>query len=94
MAKRKLNIPVKRGDLLELDVETLASSGDGLSHHEGYTLFTPGGIPGDHVKGKVIKITPQNFNDEPVDDLIQDVEPEEEATEHMMTLYRLQYPRT
>tara|TARA_B100001123_G_scaffold207652_1_gene235208 strand:- start:145 stop:1533 length:1389 start_codon:yes stop_codon:yes gene_type:complete len=59
MAKRKLNIPVKRGDLLELDVETLASSGDGLSRHEGYTLFTPGGIPGDRVKGKVIKITPR-----------------------------------
>ncbi len=59
MAKRKLKIPVKRGDLLELDVETLASSGDGLSRHEGYTLFTPGGIPGDRVKGKVLKITPR-----------------------------------
>ena len=59
MTKRKLNIPVKRGDLLELDVETLASSGDGLSRHEGYTLFIPGGIPGDRVKGKVIKITPR-----------------------------------
>ncbi|MEK9629361.1 MAG: 23S rRNA (uracil(1939)-C(5))-methyltransferase RlmD [Nitrospinota bacterium] len=59
MAKRKLNIPVKRGDRLELDVETLASSGDGLTHHEGYTLFTPGGLPGDRVRGKVIKTTPR-----------------------------------
>jgi len=59
MAKRKLNIPVKRGDRLELDVETLASSGDGLCRHEGYTLFTPGGIPGDRVRGKVIKTTPR-----------------------------------
>jgi len=59
MTKRKLNIPVKRGDLLELDVETLASSGDGVSRHEGYTLFTPGGIPGDRIKGKIIKTTPR-----------------------------------
>ncbi|GIS84944.1 MAG: hypothetical protein CM1200mP16_12440 [Nitrospina sp.] len=29
MAKLKLKIPVKRGDRLELEVETLASSGDG-----------------------------------------------------------------
>ncbi|MBC8284053.1 MAG: 23S rRNA (uracil(1939)-C(5))-methyltransferase RlmD [Nitrospinae bacterium] len=59
MAKLKLNIPVKRGDRLELDVETLASSGDGLCRHEGYTLFTPGGLPGDRVRGKVIKTTPR-----------------------------------
>ncbi|MBT3923487.1 MAG: 23S rRNA (uracil(1939)-C(5))-methyltransferase RlmD [Nitrospina sp.] len=59
MAKLNLNIPVKRGDRLELDVETLASSGDGLCRHEGYTLFTPGGLPGDRILGKVIKITPR-----------------------------------
>ncbi len=59
MAKLKLNIPVKRGDRLELDVETLASSGDGLCRHEGYTLFTPGGLPGDHILGKIIKTTPR-----------------------------------
>ena len=59
MAKLKLNIPVKKGDRLELDVETLASSGDGLCRHEGYTLFAPGGLPGDRVLGKVIKTTPR-----------------------------------
>lgn len=59
MAKLKLKIPVKRGDRLELEVETLASSGDGLCRHEGYTLFTPGGLPGERVRGKVIKTTPR-----------------------------------
>jgi 23S rRNA (uracil1939-C5)-methyltransferase len=59
MAKLKLNIPVKRGDRLELDVETLASSGDGICRHEGYTLFAPGALPGDRVLGKVTKITPR-----------------------------------
>jgi len=59
MAKLKLNIPVKKGDRLELDVETLASSGDGLCRYEGYTLFTPGGLPGDKIVGKVVKTTPR-----------------------------------
>ena len=59
MAKLKLNIPVKKGDRLELDVETLASSGDGLCRYEGYTLFTPGGLPGDRVLGKITKTTPR-----------------------------------
>lgn len=59
MAKLKLNIPVKKGDRLQLDVETLASSGDGLCRHEGYTLFTPGGLPGDRVEGNVSKTTPR-----------------------------------
>jgi len=57
MAKLKLNIPVKRGDRLELEVETLASSGDGLCHYKGYTLFIPNGLPGDRVQGNVIKTT-------------------------------------
>ncbi|MZH06174.1 MAG: 23S rRNA (uracil(1939)-C(5))-methyltransferase RlmD [Nitrospinae bacterium] len=59
MAKSKLNIPVKKGDRLELQVETLASSGDGLCRHQGYALFIPGGIPGDRITGKVNKITPR-----------------------------------
>ena len=59
MAKLKLKIPVKKGDRLELDVETLASSGDGLCRYEGYTLFTPGALPGDRIEGKVSKITPR-----------------------------------
>ena len=50
---------MKNGDRLELDVETLASSGDGLCRHSGYTLFTPGGLPGDRIRGKVIKTTPR-----------------------------------
>ena len=57
MAKLKLKIPVKRGDRLELEVETLASSGDGLCHYKGYTLFIPNGLPGDHIQGNVIKTT-------------------------------------
>lgn len=59
MTKPKYVPPVKRGDLLELTVETLASSGDGLCHHHGYTLFIPASLAGDCVLAEVVKITPR-----------------------------------
>ncbi|MCF8720061.1 23S rRNA (uracil(1939)-C(5))-methyltransferase RlmD [Nitrospina gracilis] len=57
MAKQKLEIPVRVGDEVELEVESLASSGDGVSHHHGYTLFVPHSLPGDRVKAHVTKTT-------------------------------------
>jgi len=59
MPKEKHIIPVQRGDRLELTVETLASSGDGLCRHEGYTLFVPTGLPGDVAKCEIVKTTPR-----------------------------------
>ena len=59
MPKEKQTIPVNLGDQLELKVETLASSGDGLCRHEGYTLFLPTGLPGDVVKCEIVKTTPR-----------------------------------
>ncbi len=44
---------------MELDVETLASSGDGLSRHDGYALFIPTGLPGDRAAVEVVKTTPR-----------------------------------
>ena len=59
MAKQKKIIPVRPSDKLELNVESQGSSGDGICKHKGYTLFVPGGIPGDLVFAEVIKITPR-----------------------------------
>jgi 23S rRNA (uracil1939-C5)-methyltransferase len=59
MPKEKQTIPVQPGDRLELTVETLASSGDGLCRHEGYTLFVPTGLPGDVVRSEIVKTTPR-----------------------------------
>ena len=59
MPKEKQTIPVNLGDQLELKVETLASSGDGLCHHEGYTLFVPTGLPGDIARCEIVKTTPR-----------------------------------
>lgn len=59
MAKLKLIIPVKNGDVVNLTVDSLASSGDGISRYQGYTLFVPTGIVGDRVTAKVVKTTPR-----------------------------------
>ena len=59
MAKVKYQIPVKNGEQVELIVETQGSSGDGICRHQGYTLFVPGGLPGDRVSTVVKKTTPR-----------------------------------
>jgi 23S rRNA (uracil1939-C5)-methyltransferase len=59
MAKLKFQIPIRRGDKLELSVETLASSGDGIARFEGYTIFVPQGAPGDLISAYIEKTTPR-----------------------------------
>ena len=59
MTKQKHTIPVSSGEKLELTVDNQSSSGDGIYKHKGYTLFVPGGLPGDKVFTEVIKITPR-----------------------------------
>lgn len=59
MAKQLFKPPVRVGDRLDLTVESLASSGDGISRHEGYTLFVPTAVTGDRVIVEVVKITPR-----------------------------------
>lgn len=59
MAKPKSILPVKTGDHLELTIETQGASGDGICRHQGYTLFVPGSLPGDIVKGEISKTTPR-----------------------------------
>ena len=59
MAKQKHIIPVRPGEKLVLTIDNQGSSGDGICKYEGYTLFVPGGLPGDQVCIEVIKITPR-----------------------------------
>ncbi len=59
MSPKKFNIPVKVGEELELSVNSLASSGDGITRYQDYALFLPKGLPGDLIKGKVVKTTPR-----------------------------------
>jgi 23S rRNA (uracil1939-C5)-methyltransferase len=46
---------VRRGELLELDVDSLAFGGRGVARTEGFVVFVAGALPGDRVRAEVTK---------------------------------------
>ena len=45
----------KRGELVEVEIETLAFGGRGVARNEGLVVFVAGGLPGDRVRAEVTK---------------------------------------
>jgi 23S rRNA (uracil1939-C5)-methyltransferase len=45
----------RRGELLEVEIESLAFGGRGVARTEGYVVFVSGGLPGDRVRAEVTK---------------------------------------
>jgi 23S rRNA (uracil1939-C5)-methyltransferase len=43
------------GEVLDVTVDRLAYGGNGVARHEGYVLFVPGTVPGDHARVQVTK---------------------------------------
>jgi 23S rRNA (uracil1939-C5)-methyltransferase len=50
--------PVSSGDVVTLDLEALVPGGEALARHDGFTVFVPGGVPGDRVRAEVISTKP------------------------------------
>jgi 23S rRNA (uracil1939-C5)-methyltransferase len=48
--------PVRKGEELELRVDSLAYGGSGVSRHDGFVVFVRGGLPGDDVRARVTKV--------------------------------------
>ena len=46
----KVEIPVKKGDRIELLVTGLGSSGEGVGKYEGFTVFVKGALPAERVQ--------------------------------------------
>ncbi|MEX0600053.1 MAG: TRAM domain-containing protein, partial [Rhodothermales bacterium] len=46
---------VKRGERLELHIDKFADRGKSLARKDGFVIFVPGGVPGDHVRARVYK---------------------------------------
>ena len=46
----KVEIPVKKGDKIELLVTGLGSSGEGVGKYEGFTVFVKGALPAERVQ--------------------------------------------
>ncbi len=53
MAERKP--PVQRNDDIALTIDALGSEGQGIGRVEGYAVFVPGTLPGEHVRAHIIK---------------------------------------
>ncbi len=45
----------QRGELLELDIDSLAFGGAGVARSDGYVVFVAGAVPGDRVRAEVSK---------------------------------------
>jgi 23S rRNA (uracil1939-C5)-methyltransferase len=48
--------PVRKGEELELRIDSLAYGGNGVGRHEGFVVFVRGGLPGDLVVARVTKV--------------------------------------
>jgi 23S rRNA (uracil1939-C5)-methyltransferase len=48
--------PVKKGDELELAVDSLAYGGNGVARLDGFVVFVRRGLPGDRVRARVTKV--------------------------------------
>ena len=48
--------PVKRDEVVELDVESLAYGGNGVARLGGFVVFVRRGLPGDRVRARVTKV--------------------------------------
>jgi 23S rRNA (uracil1939-C5)-methyltransferase len=45
----------RKGEQLELEIESLAFGGRGIARAEGYVVFVAGGLPGDRVRAEITK---------------------------------------
>jgi 23S rRNA (uracil1939-C5)-methyltransferase len=48
-------MPPRPGDILELDIDSLAYGGQGVARNDGFVVFVRGAVPGDHVRAKVTR---------------------------------------
>ena len=53
---RRSFAPVKEGDEVEVEIESVGEKGDGIAKIEGFVLFVPGTKVGDHVKVRVTRV--------------------------------------
>jgi 23S rRNA (uracil1939-C5)-methyltransferase len=48
--------PVRKGEELDLCIDSLAYGGNGVARHDGFVVFVRGGLPGDEVRARVTKV--------------------------------------
>src|SRR3954454_24498390 len=79
----------KRGDELELQVDSLAHGGAGVARLEGYVVFVQGAVPGDRVRAVVGKAKRGYAEARAVDLLEPSADPIEARTDHPGTPWQV-----
>lgn len=51
----RIDVTVKKGDVLELKIENLAYGGRGVARVEGFVVFVERAVPGDHVSARITR---------------------------------------
>jgi 23S rRNA (uracil1939-C5)-methyltransferase len=51
-----VSAPVRKGEELELRIDSLAFGGSGVARHDGFVVFVRGGVPGDDVRARITKV--------------------------------------
>ena len=49
-------IPVKAGEVYEIDIRTLGVNGEGVGRHRDFTVFVPFALPGERVKCRALEV--------------------------------------
>jgi len=62
--------PVRKGEELELRIDSLAYGGNGVGRSDGFVVFARGGLPGDLVRARVTKVK-RGFAEGVVTDLLE-----------------------
>ena len=50
------NLPVKLGKEYEVDITETTPNGEGIARINGFLVFVPNKMPGDHVKVKIARL--------------------------------------
>jgi len=58
---------LKKGELLELAIESVAFGGQGVARHNGLVIFVQNALPGDLVRARVLKLRPNFIEAETVE---------------------------
>ena len=62
--------PVRKGEELELRIDSLAYGGNGVGRSDGFVVFARGGLPGDTVRARITKVK-RGFAEGVVTDLLE-----------------------
>ena len=52
----RMEVPVKEGDELDVEIEAMGEKGDGIAKKDGFVLFVPGTSTGERVHIRVTRV--------------------------------------